>query len=48
MLAFAGIPLTSGFTSKFRGVLGGRRRWRGAVGDPRCAGHAVIAFPYLR
>lgn len=48
MLAFAGIPLTSGFTSKFAvfsAAAGGGASWLVVVG---VIASMVIAFPYLR
>jgi NADH-quinone oxidoreductase subunit N len=48
LLAFAGIPLTSGFTSKFAvfgAALGGGQSWLVIVG---VITSMVLAFPYLR
>ncbi len=48
LLAFAGIPLTSGFTSKFAvfsAALGGNLAWLVIVG---VISSMILAFPYLR
>jgi NADH-quinone oxidoreductase subunit N len=48
MLAFAGIPLTSGFTSKFAvfgAALGGGQGWLVVLG---VVTSMILAFPYLR
>jgi NADH-quinone oxidoreductase subunit N len=48
LLAFAGIPLTSGFTSKFAvfaAALGGGQTWLVIVG---VVSSIILAFPYLR
>lgn len=48
MLAFAGIPLTSGFTSKFAvfsAALGGHQTWLVIAG---VVTSMILAFPYLR
>jgi len=48
MLAFAGIPLTSGFTSKFAvfaAAIGGGQTWLVVIG---VISSMVLAFPYLR
>jgi NADH-quinone oxidoreductase subunit N len=48
MLAFAGIPLTSGFTSKFAvfgAALGGGQSWLVIFG---VVSSMILAFPYLR
>jgi NADH-quinone oxidoreductase subunit N len=48
MLAFAGIPLTSGFTSKFAvfgAALGGGQSWLVIIG---VVSSMILAFPYLR
>jgi NADH-quinone oxidoreductase subunit N len=48
MLAFAGIPLTSGFTSKFAvfaAALGGGQAWLVIFG---VVSSMILAFPYLR
>ena len=51
MLAFAGIPLTSGFTSKFAvfsAALGTADRGRSRWSSPACVTSMMLAFPYLR
>jgi NADH-quinone oxidoreductase subunit N len=48
MLAFAGIPLTSGFTSKFAvfaAAIGGGQTWLVVIG---VISSMILAFPYLR
>ncbi len=48
MLAFAGIPLTSGFTSKFAvfsAAIGGGQTWLVIIG---VVSSIILAFPYLR
>lgn len=48
MLAFVGVPLTSGFTSKFAvfaAGIGGGQTWLVIVG---IVASAILAFPYLR
>lgn len=48
LLAFAGIPLTSGFTSKFgvfAAAIGGNQTWLVIAG---VVGSMILAFPYLR
>jgi NADH-quinone oxidoreductase subunit N len=48
MLAFAGIPLTSGFTSKFAvfaAAIGGGQTWLVVIG---VVSSMILAFPYLR
>ena len=45
LLAFAGIPLTSGFTAKFGGVRGGVRRWADLAGDRRRADQHGAGLP---
>ena len=51
LLAFAGIPLTSGFTSKFAvfaAALGGGTSWQVALVIAGVVTSMVLAFPYLR
>jgi NADH-quinone oxidoreductase subunit N len=51
MLAFAGIPLTSGFTSKFAvfgAALGGSQGWLVASVIVGIVSSMILAFPYLR
>src|SRR3712207_7814938 len=48
LLAFAGIPLTSGFTAKFNvfaAGIGGGQTWLVIAG---VVSSAILAFPYLR
>jgi NADH-quinone oxidoreductase subunit N len=51
MLAFAGIPLTSGFTSKFavfQAALGVGAGWQVAMVIAGVVTSMILAFPYLR
>jgi NADH-quinone oxidoreductase subunit N len=51
LLAFAGIPLTSGFTAKFAvfaAAIGGGQAWLTALVIAGVVSSMVLAFPYLR
>jgi NADH-quinone oxidoreductase subunit N len=51
MLAFAGIPLTSGFTAKFAvfaAAIGGGQAWLVALVIVGVISSMILAFPYLR
>ena len=51
LLAFAGIPLTSGFTSKFAvfaAALGAGAPWQTAMVIAGVVTSMILAFPYLR
>ena len=51
MLAFAGIPLTSGFTSKFavfQAAFGAQGPWQTATVIAGVLTSMILAFPYLR